>query len=194
MNSYAGLLSKFITNPLGTLSLPAFQIYQLSFFVILVFLLIGLRISLSLIGRRYSSFRVFLGPLVLVVLVAYNYYNSYVVSLSLNIFDLLMVDIISVPFLVLLGMFVGHRLARKDRVFMKKGKPHYRSSVPISLIWALSFLIRMGIVTYLPLIQVSLGLISSAVLDITTGLILGEAIKIHGTYRREFSAGMSTSS
>ncbi|AKA48991.1 hypothetical protein IX51_07665 [uncultured archaeon] len=187
MSSFVNFLSKLLANPLSYFNLPNFQIYQLSFFAILIFVLIALRVGLSVAGRKYSTLKLFTGPVFLVLLVTYNYYNSYLVSLTLNLSSLTKVEVLLVPFLVALGIAAGHRLARNDRVYIKKGAPHYSSSAIISLVWALSFLIRMGIITYLPLIQVSVAIFSSVVLDIATGLILGESLKIYRTYRRNFS-------
>lgn len=184
-------LSKYLSNPLGLLNLPNFQIYQLSFFTILIFFIIGFRITLSIVGRKYSSLRLFLGPVVLVLLVSYNFYNSYLVSASLNLASIFRTEMLTIPFFLILGLALGHRLARKDRVFIKKGKPHYRSSITISLVWAVSFLLKMGIITFIPSVFSAVGITISAILDLTTGLILGEAIKIHGTYKREYEAGYS---
>lgn len=183
------ILSKLQSNPMGAFNLPSFQIYQLSFFTILIFIIIGFRIGMSLAGRKYSFIRLFTGPVFLFLLVSYNYYNSYIVSLSLNISDIFHTELILIPILVGLGMAVGHRIARRDRVFRKKGRAYYRTSVAISLVWAFSFLARMGVITYLPLVNVGVGLFLSSLLDITTGLILGEALKIHRTYRTDFGAG-----
>lgn len=182
-------LSKYLNDPLSLLNIPNFQIYQFSFFTILVFLLIILRVALSVAGRKYSFTRLFLGPIFLFLLVLYNYYNSYLVSISIGLSHIFNVEALTMPFFVIIGLVLGHRLARKDRVFLKKGKAHYRSSVTISLVWAISFLIKMGIIAYIPTIFLALGITVSAILDITTGLILGEAIKIHGTYRKEYSSG-----
>ncbi len=187
MVSYSTLLSKLFSNPMGLFSLPNFQIYQFSFFAALIFVLVAVRIALSAVGRKYSAARLFLGPVFLVILVAYNYYNSYLVSISLNLYSIMKTEVILIPVFVVLGLAAGHKLARKDRVYLKKGTPYYRSSIVISFVWALSFLIKMGIITYLPFLPIGVGLAFSAILDITTGLILGEAIKIHGTYRKEFS-------
>lgn len=184
-------LNKYLNNPLGLLNIPNFQIYQLSFFTILLFFLIGLRITLSVVGRKYSALRLFLGPIFLVLLVSYNYYNSYLVSISLNIATIFRNEALTIPFFLFLGLALGHRLARNDRVFLKKGKPHYRSSITISLVWAISFLLKMGVITFIPSIFSVLGITISAILDLTTGLILGEALKIHGIYKREYAGGYS---
>lgn len=187
MVDYSTLLSKLLSNPLSLFGIPNFQIYQFSFFAVLIFILIAFRIALSLAGRKYSGLRLFLGPSLLTLLVAYNYYNSYIVSFSLDLHTIIGTELLMVPVLIILGLFAGHRIARKDRVYVKKGTPHYRSSVVISLVWALSFMIKMGIITYLPFLPVSFDLAVAVILDLTTGLILGEAIKIHSIYRKEYS-------
>lgn len=184
-------LTHLLRDPQSLFGLPNFQIYQLSFFTILVFFLIGLRVTLSLVGRKYSAFRLFLGPFVLVLLVSYNYYYSYIVSSTISLTLAFRTEFLIIPIFLIVGIALGVKIGRKDRVFVKKGRAYYRSSVMISLMWALSFLIKMGVVTYLPLIPagISIGLVFSAILDITTGLILGEAMRIFGTYRREYAEG-----
>lgn len=190
-----GNLTGLLSNPLGFFNIPNFQIYQLSFFTALIFVIIAARITLSVVGRKYSAMRLFLGPIFLFLLVSYNYFDTYIVtiSLSLNFAQLFRLEFILIPFLVGFGLVAGHRIAKRDKVFLKKGKPHYRSSIVISLVWAFSFLIKMGVITYLPLLTAEISLVFSAILDITTGLIMGEALKIHGTYKKEYSSVSSTS-
>lgn len=194
MAAYSSILSKLMSNPLSLFNIPNFQIYQFSFFGVLIFILIALRISLSLIGRKYSTLRVFLGPVFLVLLVAYNYFNSYVASASLDLHNIVNAEVATVPILVFIGILVGHWLARKDIIFLKNGVPHYRSSIVISLVWAVSFMIKMGIITYFPLLHVSFDLVVAVILDVTTGLILGEAFKIHRIHKREYSSSSKASS
>lgn len=186
-NSILNLLSKFISNPLGALNLPNIQIFQFSIVTIIVVLYVLARIIMSAIGRRYTTPRVFIGPIIMILLVAYNYYFSYIASSTLNIDILLRIETLVVPVIVLVGLVVGHRVAKGDRVFLKKGKAHYRSSIAITLLWAISFLVKMGMVAFIPTILLEVGITFSIVLDITTGLILGEALKIHHIYREQFS-------
>ncbi len=186
-SSIQNLFSRFISNPLGTLNLPNIQVFQFSIVTLVVVAYVLGRIILSAIGRKYSTARVFIGPVFMILLVSYNYYFSYVTGISLKLGAILTVETLTVPVVVLIGLALGHRVARSDRVFLKKGNAYYRSSVSITFLWALSFLVKMGIVTFLPSLLVAVGLTFSVVLDLTTGLVMGEAIKIHGTYKQNFA-------
>lgn len=186
LSSIQSLFSKFLSNPLGTLNLPNIQIFQFSLVTIIVVIYILTRIILSALGRRYSTFRVFLGPFFMMLLVAYNYYFSYLASVTLNLGYILLAETLAVPLIIAVCIGLGYRIAKRDNVFLKKGEPHYRSSIGITLLWALSFLVKMGMATFVPEFLLAVGITFSVVLDITTGLIVGESFRIHRTYKQNF--------
>lgn len=143
---------------------------------------------MSALGRRYGSIRVFIGPLFMLLLVAYNYYFSYLASITLNLGSILQAETFSVPLVIAVCIGLGYRIAKRDNVFLKKGEPHYRSSIGITLLWALSFLVKMGMATFIPEILLAIGITFSILLDITTGLIVGESLRIHRTYKQNFES------
>ncbi|WP_393970878.1 hypothetical protein OXIME_001120 [Oxyplasma meridianum] len=145
--------------------------YQFYFLASLTVFLLLLRLSRLFLGRKYSIGKVLLVPVIYALLSVYTY-----IQVSTLQKELIIV-------FGVLGLIAGIAYGKKDRFYVKNNVLKYRSSLPFTLIWTLSFLGEIYIYLYNPRLPISVGFALNIIIAGSAGLILGEAIRIMNSYR-----------
>ncbi|MCL4341967.1 MAG: hypothetical protein M1431_07735, partial [Candidatus Thermoplasmatota archaeon] len=135
-----------------------------------VFLLL-LRLSRLFFGRKYSLVRVLFVPVLYVLLSIYTY-----LGVSTTQKEIIIV-------FGILGLIAGIIYGKKDRFYVKDNVLRYRSSLPFTMLWTLSFLGELYIYLYNPKLPVSVGLALNVIIAGSAGLILGESLRIINSHR-----------
>jgi len=145
--------------------------YQFDFLASLTVFLLLLRLSRLFLGRKYSLGKVLLIPVLYTILSIYTY-----IEVSATQKELIIV-------FGILGLVAGLIYGKKDRFYVKNNILRYRSSLPFTMLWTLSFLGEIYIYLYDPKLPVSVGLALNVIIAGSAGLILGESMRIINSHR-----------
>ncbi len=145
--------------------------YQFDFLASLTVLLLLLRLSRLFMGRKYSLGKVLLVPVLYALLSIYTY-----IGVSAAQKELIIV-------FGIIGLAAGIIYGKKDRFYVKNSVLRYRSSLPFTMLWTLSFLGEIYIYLYNPKLPVSVGLALNIIIAGSAGLILGESLRIINSHR-----------
>lgn len=141
-------------------------------FVIIIFILIAVRrIYSGMSGRLYSTGRLIRLPVIYVLLTVVSVFVFGIIS----IYPALMLLLMPV------ATMIGYRYANKCSFFYRGGRIYYRRQAYVMVFWLVSYIARIIIEFTLPfnlLVEVAL----SAILSVTTGIIIGEALNIRRMY------------
>ena len=139
----------------------------LGIFLVFIVLIVIRRVMRGIYGRRYSTGRVLFLPVFYVVLTL-----IFVAAFSAT-------DIYAYYTFLLIpaGAIVGWRFGGGVSFFMKNGEVYYKRSPYILVVWLVSYILRVLLEFLFPSnLTIAFGV--DAVLAITAGLIIGEAIHL----------------
>ena len=146
--------------------------YSLLFLIGVMYLI---RVILALHGEKFSETRIFLMPAIYSLFLVITYYTT---SLFQIYFSLA---------LAIIGILLGVLLSKKAKVFEKKGRTYYKRSLSVSTLWTVIFGINLLSPLYYP--QYYYPVILSVLLVIVTGMIIGQAVRIFGKFKRYERSG-----
>ncbi len=161
-----------ITIPIQ-IGISAIPTQDIGIVLIVIALVLTLRVYRGMKGMKYSPGQVYSAPLI------------YFILLLVGLADLnpSYTDIIAVVLTLILGYFVGRKLAGGVRFFDKDGAIYYKRSPIILVIWLVSFIVRFGL-DYITIPGITyLAIAVEVVLALTTGMIAGEAHHINISYK-----------
>lgn len=154
------------------ISAPSIPSQDFGVVLIALALYLTLRLYRNMKGTKYSAARVYLAPMIYLVLVIVS-----IVELPPSYIGIAVVAVA-----IVIGYAIGRRLAGGAKFFEKNGTTYYKRSPTIMVIWLVSFIIRFS-VEYVVLPDAALIAIAVEVLlAFTTGMIIGEAHHINKAY------------
>ncbi len=159
----------------GSTSGAASQLAGTSFFLVLVALVIARRVLGGVRGRIYSERRVLMIPVIYILLTVLS-----VVTLG-YIHEIILGTLALLP----AGVLFGSKFGTKVEFFWKNGAIYYRRSPVVLILWLVSFIVRVLLETIYPG-NLQVEIVIDAVLSLTAGLLLGEAMNILGK-RKKFN-------
>ena len=140
-------------------------------FLIIIVLMAARRAGRASTASKFSLRRIFLRPVIYVAIAA-------AVSIGLSEYE-----IISIVLLALAGAYAAISLSIGIEISYIGGKLHYKRSRAIVLFWGIAVVLRYVFAMYLStyaIASISINLLLGA----TTGLLVGEAIKIYILYKK----------
>lgn len=146
--------------------------YQFTFFVVFILFVIARRFSRAFFGRRFAYRRILTLPIL------YSLFTIYL------LFYVSEYEILSAVTVAAIGVYLGYIIGKKVRFFDRNDSLYYKSSLIITVLWAVSFLSRLYISTYSPNLPVQVSLLFSIILAWTAGLMVGESIRILLVFKR----------
>ncbi|MGI0141716.1 MAG: hypothetical protein ACREBF_03655 [Candidatus Micrarchaeales archaeon] len=166
----------------ATSSLPLGSGPQLDAILIFFVILLTVRMYRGLKGMKYRAFRLYLLPIVYLLLTIYSLFElapSYL-------------DIPGVVVALLAGYFIGIKFGSSVQFYEQEGQTHYKRSPIILIIWLASFVARFVLEAFLPnVFYINFGI--ELFLALTTGMIIGEAFHIMRKHRLHKESTKSTS-
>ncbi len=141
--------------------------------LILIAVYLTFRAYRGMSGIRFKSSRLYLMPIIYLVLTV----------ASLFILNPSYLDMAVVFLAVVVGLFVGLGLAGGVQFYEKNEKAYYKRSPFIMAVWLASFIARFAVEFFLPS-NFYLGFAVEIVLAATTGMIIGEAFHINRNYNK----------
>ncbi|MCL5783086.1 MAG: DUF1453 family protein [Candidatus Thermoplasmatota archaeon] len=153
----------------------ASQLAGTSFFLVLVALVIARRVLGGVRGRIYSERRVLMIPVIYILLTVLS-----VAALG-YIHEIILGTLALLP----AGVLFGSKFGTKVEFFWKNGMIYYRRSPVVLILWLGSFIVRVLLETIYPG-NLQVEIVIDAVLSLTAGLLLGEAMNILGK-RKKFN-------
>ena len=140
-------------------------------FLIIIVLMVARRAGMTSTMNAFSLRRVFLRPAIYVAIAA-------AVSVGLPGYE-----IISIVLLAFAGAYAAISLSISIEISYISGKLHYKKSRSITLFWGIAVVLRYLIAAYLPMYAIA-SISIDLLLGATTGLLVGEAIKIYLLYKK----------
>lgn len=154
----------------------------LLFFLVIVALVVVRRIRYAVRGRRYSTGRVLSYPVIYMILTL-----ALVVSADYQDPTALL-SLLAIP----AGFPVGYVLGRTTSFFNQGGTLFFKRSPFVLIIWMVSYIGRLFILIELGS-NFEIGLIFDTILAGTTGVLIGEALRVIQAYRKHTSAPQESS-
>ncbi len=145
------------------------QNYDYIVVIAILLLFILRRVYRGIHGRKYRSWRIVFLPFI------YILFTSFLFIIDFRLFPYYY--LFASLFLGILGFAIGDRYGEKVSFFYQDGQLYYKRSPVILTIWALAYLFRLYLdFTYVNIMAVTY--IIDAVLAMTTGMLVGEALNI----------------
>ncbi len=137
--------------------------YKIEFFAIFVSVFVGRRIFRATAGGKYSTSSLIFSPLMYLAFTASTY------------IDLTLEGLLICFILFAVGLGLSGPLKGQLKFFEKGGQLYYKRSLWIVMGWTVAYVIRLYMLIF---VDITAGLILSAVLSYITGLIIGEVFQI----------------
>lgn len=137
--------------------------YKIEFFAAFVAVFVGRRIFRATAGGKYTRSGLVLSPLM------------YLAFTASTFIDLGLVGLLICAVFFAIGIGLSGPLRGQLKFSEKDGQLYYKRSIWIVMGWTVAYVLRLYILIF---IDVTVGLILSAVLSYITGLIIGEAFQI----------------
>ncbi len=138
--------------------------YPLLTILAIIGILYIFRIARALYGEKFSETRVFLIPVVYSIFVSLTFIGAS--------FDELLAALID----TVIGIALGIILSGRIRIFTRKDRVYYRRSLAVVTLWTAFFTFKIMAILYYP--QLGAIFLSSVLLTLVTGMIIGEAVRI----------------
>lgn len=140
-------------------------------FLIIIVLIVTRRAGNAPTTRKFSLRQIFLRPVVYVAIAS-------VASIGLPTYEMA-----SIILLALAGAYAAISLSIGIEISYIGGKLHYKRSRSIVIFWGIAIVLRYLLAVYLPMYAIAL-ISTNLLLGATTGLLVGEAIKIYILYKK----------
>ncbi len=137
--------------------------YKIEFFAAFVAVFVGRRIFRATAGGKYSRSGLILSPLM------------YLAFTASTFIDLTLVGLLICFIFFAVGIGLSGPLRGQLKFFEKGGQLFYKRSLWIVMGWTVAYVIRLYMLIF---VDITAGLILSAVLSYITGLIIGEVFQI----------------
>ena len=137
--------------------------YKIEFFSAFVAVFVGRRIFRATAGGKYSRSGLVISPLM---------YMAFTAS---TFIDLTPVGLLICFIFFAVGIGLSGPLRGQLKFFEKEGQLYYKRSLWIVMGWTVAYVIRLYMLIF---VDITAGLILSAVLSYITGLIIGEVFQI----------------
>ena len=141
------------------------------FLIVIIAFFVVRRVYRGINGRRFSTRRIFTIPIVYTLLLLTSFISlpvSYLYEASLLL-------------LILPGIVVGMRFGNAVVFFERDSQTFYKRSQFILVFWLVSLLARETLALLYPSVTLAI-LLVDGLLSITTGLIIGESIRLYHAY------------
>ena len=137
--------------------------YKIEFFVAFVAVFVGRRLFRATAGGKYTRSGLVLSPLM------------YLAFTASTFIDLSLEGLLVCAVFFAIGIGLSGPLRGQLKFFEKSGQLHYRRSLWITMGWTVAYVLRLYMLIF---IDITVGLVLSAILSYITGLIIGEAFQI----------------
>ncbi|MHB1708297.1 MAG: hypothetical protein ACYCT2_02335 [Thermoplasmataceae archaeon] len=141
------------------------------FLIVIIALIVIRRIYRGINGRRFSTSRIFTIPIVYTLLLLTSFISLPVSSLYEA----------SLLLLILPGIVVGMRFGNAVVFFERDSQTFYKRSQFVLVFWLISLLVRETLALLYPSVTLVI-LAVDGLLSLTTGLIIGESIRLYQAY------------
>ncbi len=149
-------------------SIPlAYPLYTLLAIIGLMYLF---RIGRAIRGEKFSETRVFMTPVIYSVFVAFTFINGTENELIAALID------------SVIGIAIGILLSGKIGIFTRKGRLYYKRSIGVATLFTTFFTLKIMALLYYPILDALF--VSSILLTLVTGMIIGEAVRIFIKFRK----------
>ena len=141
------------------------------FLIVIIAFIVVRRVYRGTNGRRFSTRRIFAIPIVYTMLLLASFISlpvSYLYEASLLL-------------LILPGVVIGLRFGNAVVFFEQDSQTFYKRSQFILIFWLISLLVRETLALLYPSVTLVI-LFVDGLLSLTTGLIIGESIRLYHAY------------
>ncbi|MCL5668140.1 MAG: hypothetical protein M1593_03860 [Candidatus Thermoplasmatota archaeon] len=141
------------------------------FLIVIIAIIVVRRVYRGINGRRFSTWRIFTIPIVYTLLLLTSF-----ISLPVNyLYEA------SLLLLILPGIVVGMRFGNAAVFFEQDSQTFYKRSQFILVFWLISLFVRETLALLFPSVTLVIELVDG-LLSLTTGLIIGESIRLYYAY------------
>jgi membrane protein CcdC involved in cytochrome C biogenesis len=141
------------------------------FLIVIIAIIVVRRVYRGINGRRFSTRRIFTIPIVYTLLLLASFFSLPVSYL----------DEASLLLLILPGIIIGMRFGNAVVFFERDSQTFYKRSQFILVFWLFSLLARETLALLYPSVTMVI-LLVDGLLSLTTGLIIGESIRLYYAY------------